>query len=253
MSKTVVLGDLGKLKGFDDCLKLDGNTSYFETPTFNLDSSDIFEVYFYADETLQPFDTLVSSDDRGTEFRVDSSMRISLTTSSGSRYFVDDVEVFSGDIFPAYKMFHKLTVMLASPQSFTFWGRRSTGGNNYRGLIKKLTIGGFSYINNGDFGASNLPSTPIGKDGTIVDAQWWKQSVDENYLTPQLYKSTLVSPLTEDQNVIYTNAEPYYPSDDVFWNPYNQDLTYDFIVSKQSLGIGVLNYNSLKLSMGLYL
>lgn len=108
-------------------------------------------------------------------------------------------------------------------------------------IFAKFLIGGYSYVNDGDFGSSGLPSIPSGNDGTMNGAQWWKldengDPIDQNFATPQLYKDTLVSPLTEDQYVIYTDATPYYGSDDPFWNPYNQDATYSFSVVQQSLG-----------------
>lgn len=111
--------------------------------------------------------------------------------------------------------------------------------------MRDIEYNGYKYIQNGDFGASNLPSHPEGREGTLTNADWWKQGVDQNFATPQLYKDTLVSPLTEDQKVIYTDATPYYGSDDPFWNPYNQDPTYSFTVVRQSLGAlaGAYNYS----------
>ena len=45
------------------------------------------------------------------------------------------------------------------------------------------------------------------------------------------------------QNVVYTDATPFYATDNVFWNDYNIDPTYDFIVNKQSDGgTGELGY-----------
>lgn len=103
----------------------------------------------------------------------------------------------------------------------------------------------FNYSSQGSFG-----NTSIG-DLTLVNPVWWKKGVDEVYATPTAYKSTLVSPLTEDQEVYYTDATPFYPSDDVFWNPYNQDLTYSFTVSPfYSAGMnGVYTFSSLDFTL----
>ena len=107
-------------------------------------------------------------------------------------------------------------------------------------IVHSVGLDGSIYIKNGDFGSTTLiDHSGNGNDGTINGATWWKKGVDEVYATPDLYKSTLVSPLTEDQYVTYTDGTPFYDSDDTFWNPYNQDVTYSFTVSK-----GIFDYGN---------
>lgn len=120
--------------------------------------------------------------------------------------------------------------------------------------VCNIDYNGVKYVQEGDFGSSVLPSTPSGSDGVLNDTYWWKKGVDQNFLTPQAYKSSWVIPMEESQDVIYTDGTPYYPEDDVFWNPYNQDLTYDFNVSQQTEGgggIGVIGFNKLDINFSL--
>ncbi len=122
-----------------------------------------------------------------------------------------------------------------------------TGGSSYgfSGEMKSFKVeDGFGlvlsdYDISGGFGGSFV-SDLVGTFDATMNSQWWKQGIDAQYDTPALYKTTLVSPLTEDQNVIYTDATPYYPANDPYWNPYNQDATYDFAVSRDSDTIGTI-------------
>ena len=77
----------------------------------------------------------------------------------------------------------------------------------------------------------------------------WKKGIDENFLTPTAYKSSWTIPMEESQNVVYTDATPFYATDNVFWNDYNIDPTYDFTVTQQisdtgyGYGFNTYNYN----------
>ncbi len=229
MANEVVLGDLA-LDSRDTVLRLVGAQSFL-TPTYNLLGGDEFLMSFAKTTATKPYDTIVSSDNRGTELRVSGSDGVEIVNTAGTTYYLNGVMAVNGDPFPSGD--YVLRCVLSTSQSFSAWGRRSTGFNNFEGEIHSLEIGGYSYIHFNDYGDTELPSIPSGKNGAFEGGiSWWKKGVDENYATSQLFKSTLTSPLTEDQNVVYTDATPYYASDDVFWNPFNQDLTYDFTVSK---------------------
>ncbi len=94
-----------------------------------------------------------------------------------------------------------------------------------------------SYIQNGDFGSPTLiDHSGNGNNGTINGATWWKQGIDEVYANPTLFKASRPIPMEESQKVIYTDGTPFYPVDDVFWNPYNQDATFSFSVGYQKKG-----------------
>lgn len=274
MSKTVVLGDLGKIKGYDDCLKFNGISDYVDIPT---DHSE-FDVDFYCKftpiELPNTYHTLLGKKDKwacyiietgniqffvrrltgGVWFFNTSSNGVLVGEENNIRCVIDSqnsqmsitlngVEtLFSSQVYDTAVSSNKMYLGAVNTLS------GATASLFLNALIWNLNIDGSEYIKNGDFGSLILTDhSENGNDGIIVGAQWWKQDVDENYITPQLYKSTLVTPLTEDQNVIYTDATPYYPSDDVFWNPYNQDLTYNFTVSRsetqQCAGCKTYNYS----------
>ncbi len=58
--------------------------------------------------------------------------------------------------------------------------------------------------------------------------------------------------MAESQNVFFTDPDDYVKSDDVYWNPYNQDAVFTFNVNLISSGIynGVYGLNlSLNLSL----
>jgi len=108
-----------------------------------------------------------------------------------------------------------------------------------------------SYIQNGDFGSATLiDHSGNGNNGTINGATWWKEGVDQQFDTPQLYKSQWVIPMEESQNVVYTDALPYYATKNAFWNDYNIDEVYAFNVSRQSDEV-ILTTGSIHLKLGL--
>jgi len=249
MANNVVLGDLAKYNG-DDCLRFDGSASA-TIPIINIGGSDYYyevgfttsdldgsvravlsnralggtrTVHVETNSTQYSVKLVTTAGVYGKSLSVSSEsllIRVDVTASTKSikiseNGVVVSDENYSGDILPSTD-----NIKIGSGLSL----------NPLIGQVTHVNINGITYINNGDFGSVGLLSSPSGSDGTINGATWWKQSVDEVYATPQLYKSTLVSPLTEDQMVTYTDATPIYQSADTFWNPYNQDATYSFDVA----------------------
>jgi hypothetical protein len=141
-----------------------------------------------------------------------------------------------------------------SSASSTFYvGTRDNLSLILQGVLTGFEITGFgSYIQNGDFGSPTLiDHSGNGNDGTINGAKWWKRNVDEVYSTPDLYLSTLPVTPEEFQYVTYTDAEPYYPTNDPYWGNYNETW---LVVSKQSTGVstGTVGFNNLKFGLYLY-
>lgn len=253
MANTVVLGDLEKYKG-DTTLKFDGIDDVANFPQIEFTDSDMGSIELqcvYITTSVDNYPIGKVSDfgnwigyltngniavrfSDGTYFTSPSGVvsdgyySIKLTFNSGvGEFFIDGVSVGT-----------QSTVGKTLLLSVLGEGRRiKYAGDVCRVVINKNGSVYADYINSSNFGDTTLvDNSGNGNDGTIVGAQWWKKEVDQNFATSQLYKDTLVSPLTEDQYVIYTDATPYYGSDDPFWNPYNQDATYSFSVVQQSLG-----------------
>ncbi len=116
------------------------------------------------------------------------------------------------------------------------------GGTNYEGVLNRFVFNDYSYINNGDFGSVNLPSTPSGNDGTIISAQWWKKDVDQAFADPLTYRSQLPAIPVEVQHVTDVRKLDIYKTNDPFWNPYNQDPIYLFKVLTGLYTFGMSSY-----------
>ncbi len=116
------------------------------------------------------------------------------------------------------------------------------GVNARMGRFKMSGYHNFDYKPSMDsFGGSILTDySGYGNHLTIAHRNsWWKQGVDEVYANPSLYQASWIIPMEEAQQVIYTDGTPFYPTDDPFWNPYNQDPVHSFTVTKQKYGSGV--------------
>lgn len=253
MAKTVVLGDLGKYSG-DTVLKFDGVDDYASIPpvTFtdlDVGSIEISCVYITTGVESYPIGKIVDFSNwigylsngniavrfsDGTYFSVPSGIVVSgyysirLTFNEGiAEFFIDDASVGTQDITGK-----SVTINLIGE------GRRiSYTGDLCRVIFELSGVVVADYINNNNFGDSSLiDNSGNGNDGTIFGAVWWKKYVDEVYATPQLLKDTLTDPLGADYHVVYTDATPFYPSDDVFWNPYNLDPEFTFTVVQQGAG-----------------
>ncbi len=212
----VVLGDLA-LDSRDDCLRFDGGYTPISIPVV---VGDRIKVIVGGAETLSDFQYICDGN-------IGGRCLIALHNMAWSNSYGTTADrAYDGDGEYWFTVNTNSTI-----QSL---GARYTGIDNWTGFFCCFElVGKVRYIENGDFGSATLVDhSGNGNTVPIGSATWWKQDVDENYATSQLYKSTLVSPLTEDQNVVYTDATPYYASDDVFWNPYNQDVNFDFTVSK---------------------
>lgn len=269
MINKVVLGNLIKYNGID-CLKAEATSCtipFVPDTDFNLD----FIVYptSIPPSTFNAFLAEISGTDywqirlldTGILFRTYLSGTIDQTIVVGATVLDSEMNISltrAGDVFTIEVDGADGTITSAVRDTDTSMNlSRNAGSSMY--YIRNAVLNSVSYINQGDFGSNNLPSIPSGLDGELNGAMWWKQGVDENFdspTAPQDYKDTLKLPVEvgdPDQNVIYTDATPYYPTDDPFWNPWN-DNTISFEVSKQSSGVGGnLNYGSMKFSLGLYL
>ena len=254
----VVLGDLSKYRG-DDCLKFDGADSV----TWGVPSEITYMYCEFIPSDLSIQGGHIIGAELGAKFShyVVTDEISFLSSFDGSawdyntQFFVDVVEgvnviemiyndnTLTININGQSKVVSGIPNAPKSNQIMTIGSRNGTV-NFFTGIYHKVKYNEYNYIQNGDFGSTTLVDhSGNGNDGTINGAQWWKKDVDENYLTPQAYKSSWIIPMEQSQNVIYTDAEPYYPTDDVFWNDYNIDPTYDFIVNKQSDGgTGELGY-----------
>lgn len=252
----VVIGDLSKYNG-DDVLKTYGIGDLFKIPRIdkNINLSISFDFYFdstlFSDEFIEcrngtsggwvfrsfslgfiQFDSWGSNGFDRIEKAIPTGWHnITIFYDSGvKKLIIDDVE-------------YSNTINIGDNNNTDFitfgGGLNSNGAMEISNIVyKDASSIEYIYIKNGDFGSPVLiDHSGNGNDGTINGATWWKKGVDEVYATPDLYKSTLVSPLTEDQNVTYTDGTPFYDSNDPFWNPYNQDISYSFMVSK-----GIFNY-----------
>ncbi len=259
MANEVVLGDLA-LDSRPDCMQVQSSTTqYIDIPNnpnyveFHCESDNTSNVMYMGNGAFA---------ERGYVILRES---INLY-SSGGTLSQHPISIPAGAVdIIVEKTSSQISVRINGVQILTDEPYTESGGNNlrlcnykypqtYYGLgccVYSVITSTHTYINEGDFGSPVLPSNPSGADGSYNGATWWKKGVDENYATSQLYKSTLVSPLTEDQHVVYTDAEPYYASDDVFWNPFNQDANFGFTVAP--LGgtgsIGIAGLNRLGISM----
>ena len=72
--------------------------------------------------------------------------------------------------------------------------------------------------------------------------------VDENYLTNDIFKATLVDPPVNAYDVVVTDAE-YIPQDDVYWNPYNLYPAFPLNITQQSSGDGGVLNNTMKFNL----
>lgn len=266
MANTVVLGDLEKLNGIDS-LRFSSISGVATIPhsLFNYNYSISLELILRsinATGTIYP--TLISNNysfggNTGYTYAFNPDNYRSIRIQIGNVLLPQWVNVFSesdvgkrinitltknGNDYDLLKDGVSQGVFTSSETRSILPDSQIRGGDSID--LCCVETGGFSYINLGDYGSANLPSLPSGADGTISVVQWWKNLkdgtlVDQNFATPQLYKDTLTAPLTEDQKVIYTDATPFYGSNDPFWDPYNQDPTYSFTVVPQ-LRIGDKSY-----------
>lgn len=82
-------------------------------------------------------------------------------------------------------------------------------------------------------GTHPLGEYPIG--GYIVfigDISGVPYTPDFTYIDSNAFKATWG---TMDSNyLVYADSNNYYPSNDVFWNPYNQNLGFSFEVMQQT-------------------
>ncbi len=264
----VVLGDLA-LDSRDDCLRFDGVTGKLLTPCVINSDHKITIRFVYEGFTGSLGYVLRASNDFNTGIylyvQVDS-LRYNIGDGSGLKGVTHSTRLVVGNTYEvvaeAIGNYMTLTIngttmsynhpsVMYNSDPVSLMGRSNDNSVNVKGVVNdyNISINGStcSEFPAGDWGDITLP------DGATLTGgvQWWKKDVDENYATSQLFKSTLTSPLTEDQHVVYTDAEPYYASDDVFWNPFNQDVNFDFTVAP--LGgtgsIGIAGLNSLNISM----
>ena len=236
MANNVILGDLSLYRS-DDAIKVDEISQNIQAPV----SFDQLIINLYKYEVYNKWQYIFDNrSDGGSLWMSLSSTNTWSFNPSELEVFVNDVQVFNGGTVQIYG--NQSTIKIVSVNGLIPVGKvgnNQSGTEPLNGYVSNMQVyqSGVivgEYIKNGDFGSSVLTDhSGNGNDGTIEGATWWKERVDEVYATPALYKATLVSPLTEDQNVTYTDATPYYGADDVFWNPYNQDATYDFLVNQQ--------------------
>lgn len=109
-------------------------------------------------------------------------------------------------------------------------------GNEFDGLGGDLMhdfytfeiVGVVKYDTTSYYGSLDLPDlSGNGNDGTLNNVLWWKKGVDAVYATPQLAKSD-IGTQTGDLTLKYTDATPYYASDNTFWT--HNKATYVFTV-----------------------
>ena len=254
----VIIGDLAEFRG-DDCLKFDGVDDYATivqtTEDLSLDITiDEVGTTWKVISQIGSYDV----DFDGYILHVDTDLRLAIRSnndvvtkgpiiSGGDRLELDiintntEIRVYLGG---------ELSLTHTKTSTGSYVGKtvklmKRDNTDFLKGCLNSISDGAYTYINNGDFGDSVLTSKPSGNDGTIVGAQWWKQGVDENFLTPTAYRNAWIIPMEQSQNVIYTDGTPYYPTADTYWNPYNQDATYTFTVYQQSAGytIGATKFN----------
>jgi len=254
MANNVVLGDLGLYRG-SDCLKFDGVNDYVK-----IDNTPIltdFNISVECTPLRLTGTQFIWANRNGSDIHLDiraSNFAVGIESSFGAEVFTHPTILQVGSTYNISMTYNSSTlngVIIVNGVSHivTSLGAPLTVSNGWQNIgaldfgsspidhcnmdIRDISINSSCYIQNGDFGSATLIDHCGTNDGTINGAQWWKVGVDEVYATPALYKTALVSPLTEDQYVTYTDASPYYNSDNVFWNPYNQDTTYDFNVTTQ--------------------
>lgn len=269
MANNVVIGDLGKLRG-NDCLRFNGVDSavkILSTPLiddFNVAMKitpyDLANPQFlWANRNGADTWVRISGGKIATGARIGGSDQLVIhptvlqinkeysvtVTKSGDNYVVTvDGVVHNGST---------TGVPASTSDGWQSVGLIDFGSGTkeyFDGCMRQLTVDESVYITQGSFGDATLVDYGVnGLDGTLTNTIWWKQGVDEVYATPTLYRSTLPFPAVEEQNGVTTDAV-FYPSDDPFWNPYNQDATYGFTMIQQQSIFSILD-NLGELEMGL--
>lgn len=238
MANTVVLGYLSSLYGYDDCLRMLGGVgSYLQVPSFTISPTNSLTARL----SLRDFgvgDYSIILDDRNISDGLVFIENNKISIQGGIRVDIDGVEVFNGTTYSdSEEHLFRFYTHVGREHTFTNIMCRNDQTVGVRGCVRLVEyVGLFRYIINGDFGDTEtvlVDSSGNGNNGLFFGASWWKRDVNQNFATPQLFKDTLTTPLTEDQYVIYTDATPYYGSNDPFWNPYNQDPTFSFTVVQQ--------------------
>lgn len=256
----VVIGDITRLNS-DDALLLVTDNDYIE---FN---SVVFDkLYFnYTPYNTIPNTTRIVLDNRGSSgatsdivWFINSSNQYSVPSSI--ELYIDGVRVITGDdvVFDKKQFFE---IIPTAPNATDNLFHRRSGFGGVQGIVSNITfefagneITSYLYGRNDNKTTNELIDYSSNNNtGSVQNGLWWKVNIDENYQDPDSYKATLPTlppDLTEDQIVIYTDGEPFYPEDDSFWSPWNADPVYSFTVirSGESVLTGVIGYD---LSFGL--
>ncbi len=248
MANSVVIGDLSLAHG-DDCLKF--SQGYLVIPQENYLTSESFT--FTGMMIDDPSNTyLLDTRDNGGNAIVFINGVSNLWQIYNCELYIDSVLV-NHDAPVIFETLSNFEVVFLSPQIVTKILARQGDSSKFTGTVCNLVTKNGTYIQNGDYGdATLIDHSGNGNDGTINGATWWKKGVDQVFATPDLYKATLVSPLPEKQVATYTDGTPFYSSEDVFWNPYNQDVTHDFTVKKLASTIGIVEASILRRNLRRY-
>ena len=123
--------------------------------------------------------------------------------------------------------------------------------NRAKGDLYSFRVHGDYFDMSEFFGVEDLTSSGT-TTATLNGATWWKSGVDENYITNDLFKATLIDPPTTAYDAVVTDAE-YIPQDASYWNPYNLYPEFPFSVTLQSNSKVYSKFNNMKLNLNLSL
>lgn len=267
MSNKVVLGDLSLYKG-NTSLKFDGVNDRCSFPVLGVGSDFTVEMDIIPYEVISNGFLFHPRAERdyylrvvGGEIRMSSwngsSNSVTLATGIqvGVKYSI--VCTISGTNLSATVNGVSVTGTLPVgnlTSNTNLLGSQDGVLNNFKGEICccKITTSTTSvdYIQNGDFGDVTLiDHSGNGNDGTIIGATWWMQDINQQFDDPLTYRSQLPVTPVEVQVVTYTDATPYYPTNDPFWGAYDENW---LVVSDQSGG-GFTKIGQMALKMALIL
>jgi len=246
MSKNIVLGELGDLRGNDVMKFLAGVATRVQTPAV---VSDDWEFEISGDFTkaldFASLGLLTWGNTGGNRWVGFSASGFTIDAEHVVHFSVAgllDAETITVSSNPSGSTLKKDGVMVAtgatagdapfenimggfSSGALTAWTMDATVS------AVRLTIGGtvyYDYTMNGQFGnATVLDSSGNGNHGTINSAQWWKtlpngEPVDQVFANATIYNDQLPEVPVEFQNVIDINTDAP-KTNDAFWGVYTSD------------------------------
>jgi hypothetical protein len=248
MANTVIINDASKVTQLKEALSTNNNSAVVING-INLVIGDVVELPDIILNSNNDFDTIMSLESNAWVYFENGFAEFPSAVFS---VLIDDSPIVSGTFAPVMGVPYNVKVELLSQSSTNLYvGKRQSAGGYGEFIYPKIIAKGREWINSGDFGKTDLPSSPTGLTAIFDGSPEWVRVGDDGteaevYPDQAAYKATWgVSPI--DPQIVYDTTGLLPPTGDASWD--GEDVTVIDVTAIGQAGIK----NKLRLSLDLKL